>query len=87
MIRLCILVVYSENLSNIPATTRVPTLSSNEVSITRPGHAVLASGTVGVGDIALAIRPEGVVIAIASSSRAGSIRFSFREISSSTESA
>lgn len=70
----------------VPATTRIPSLSTDKVSITGPGNAVFASSAVGISDVGPTVCPEGVVVSITGSGRAGGVRLSLREIGSRAES-
>jgi len=58
---------------DIPASTRIPALSTDEVApVSGPPHVVVAAIAVVVGDVSLAISPEGIVEAVVMSSGAGS---------------
>lgn len=48
----------------IPGTPRIPTLPTYPVANARPSHAVLATRSVGVGDLAAAIGPEVVELTV-----------------------
>ena len=49
----------------LPSRARVPPFAANEIAVAVPCHAILASGSVGVGDCSSAIGPKGVVVAVA----------------------
>lgn len=70
----------------LPATTRVPALSTDKVAIiASPCNTIFTTSAVGIGDVARAVSPEGIVVAVASSSGAGGVCFSLGEIRSSAE--
>lgn len=52
----------------IPISTGHPTLSTDPVAVARPCGSVLATSLVGVPDAALAVGPEGEVVAVVSAS-------------------
>ncbi len=54
----------------VPSGTGLPALATDPVAVAGPAGAVLATGAVGVLDVALAIGPERVVVAVVSASRA-----------------
>lgn len=55
----------------LPATTRVPSLTTDEVTAGGPFHTVLAAGLVGVGDVRAAVGPPRVVVPVVGTSAAG----------------
>lgn len=62
----------SDTICILPATSRVPSLSTDEVASVPPGHGVLAAFTHGVLGRAAAISPPRVKVAVVVSLGAGS---------------
>lgn len=54
-----------------PSTAGVPALPADKVAVTAPVDAVLAAGSVGVGDLSVVVGPERVVVAVIRASLAG----------------